>query len=297
MPENATLTVVYTGEPDEVTEFSQNGQSRTFGRDDARCEIVIWSAINGRDLSRVAGRIWRMEDELWLRNLSSRHELTIAVPDLPAEPPLPPRSSPIDPGPARSIPAGLAYVRGPAGCELLVRQIPGRISVPEMSDFNGETTSHAPPVPTALMPVAAALCEPLLAGGQLPATYAEITRRAGLGSIRRTRGLVGRLCRLYAAETPQLQERIIARLQREQATLHLPVEPTLQSGVWRFERASNGAVESREVRRRRALALPDYYEVAHLLVRRRLVAREDVALLTGPTSTTATGATPDEDGE
>src|SRR5664279_1257267 len=57
----------------------RRGKGRLFGRDDG-CDIVIWSAINGTDLSRVAGRIWRMEGELWVRNLSSRHELQVVQP-------------------------------------------------------------------------------------------------------------------------------------------------------------------------------------------------------------------------
>src|SRR5688572_9881175 len=102
MTGNALLTVVYTGEPDEVFEFPDDGgRGRTFGRDDG-CDIVIWSALNGARLSRVAGRIWRMESELWLRNLSTYHELYVEVPGRPAEPPLPPRyEDPLDPGPAR----------------------------------------------------------------------------------------------------------------------------------------------------------------------------------------------------
>src|SRR5690349_21031192 len=106
------LTVVYTDEPDETFEFRSEGQGVVFGRGDG-CDIVIWSAINGRELSRAAGRIWRMDDELWLRNLSTRHELYLDVPDSPAGPPLRPRHDTADDlGPACSIPAPLAYIHG-----------------------------------------------------------------------------------------------------------------------------------------------------------------------------------------
>jgi hypothetical protein len=276
------LTVVYTGEPDEVYEFAEEGKGRLFGRDDSLCDIVIWSAINGTELSRVAGRIWRMDQELWVRNLSTRHELRMAQPGLPEEAPLPPRRDDgIDPGPARSVPGELAYLTAPGGCELLVRQRRGRLELPFSGD--GERTTRVPSVPQPLRAVAAALCEPLLSGGQLPATYSEVMARAGTGTLKRTRNLVAELCAGYVTEVPQLRERIVERMRREQADLELPADPRLRSGVWTFEPAGDPAgqvpVDSDEVRRRRALALPDYYEVAHLLVRRRLVTAEDLALL------------------
>lgn len=277
------LTVVYTGEPDETFEFRREGQAALFGRDDVHCDIVIWSAINGQELSRIAGRIWRMDHELWLRNLSTRHDLYLEVPGSPAEQPLPPRQElPEDPGPARSIPAPLAFIRGPAGCELLVCQQRGAYAgtAPQL---NGEQTLRLPPVPAHLKPVVAALCEPLLDGGQLPATYSEIAQRTGLPAGKRMRNLVAELCQPYVAEVPQLRRRIIERRQREEAELALPADPKLQHGIWSFD--TNGPekpAEPAEIRRRRALALPDYYEVAHLLVRRRLVATTDVAALLPP---------------
>jgi hypothetical protein len=272
------LTVVYTGEPDEVFEFAEEGQSRLFGRDDARCEIVIWSALNGTELSRVAGRIWRMDGELWVRNLSTRHELQIRQPDLPSEAPLPPRREDgVDPGPARSIPGEVAYVEAPGGCELLVRQ--RRTPLEGRDPDSGQATSRVPPVPAQLRQVAVALCEPLLSGGQLPATYSEIMRRTGTASLKRTRTLVGELCSAYVREIPQLRDRIVARLEREERELGLPADPRLHGGVWSFQPAVEPEQESEEVRRRRALALPDYYEVAHLLVRRRLVTADDLAAL------------------
>jgi hypothetical protein len=140
-----------------------------------------------------------------------------------------------------------------------------------------------PPVPAHLKPVAAALCEPLLDGGQLPATYSEIAQRTGLPVGKRMRNLVAELCRRYVSEVPQLRQRIIERRQREEAELSLPADPTLLHGVWNFDaRHLEAAGEPAEVRRRRALALPDYYEVAHLLVRRRLVTTMDIAALLPP---------------
>ena len=86
MPE-PMLNVHYLYEPDEVWTFPVEGERVTFGRDDS-CDITIFSAINGNALSRVAGRIWRMENELWVRNLSERHDLDVEVPGQAAGQPL-----------------------------------------------------------------------------------------------------------------------------------------------------------------------------------------------------------------
>jgi hypothetical protein len=277
---DVVLTVVYTGQPDEVFEFSEEGQGRLFGRDDTQCEIVVWSAINGTELSRVAGRIWRMDDELWLRNLSTRHELRLSQPGLPEEPPLPPRREEgADPGPARSIPGGIVLVHGPAGCELLIRQR-RRGAIADTFREVGEATTRVPPVPERLRPVAAALCEPLLRGGQLPATYSEVMQRAGTGTLKRTRTAVAELTGIYLAEIPLLRERIADRIQREEAELELTSAPQLRGGVWTFPQPDETPEQAQEQAwRRRALALPDYYEIAHLLVRRRIVTAEDLEVL------------------
>jgi len=277
------LTVAYTGEPDELFEFDEEGKGRLFGRDDAACDIVIWSAINGTELSRVAGRIWRTEGELWLRNLSTRHDLHLSQPGLPEEAPLPPRRDDgRDPGPARSIPGDVAYVRGPGGCELVVHQRRASFETDRRDD--ADMTSHVPPVPEHLRAVAAALCAPLLSGSQLPAAYSEIMKNADTGSLKRTRTLVAELCAPYVAEVPHLRERIIARQEREERELELPAEARLRGGVWTYEQTEDRSAEPEEIRRRRALALPDYYEVAHLLVRRRLVAGSDLRQLRDPRS-------------
>lgn len=142
------------------------------------------------------------------------------------------------------------------------------------------STLRVPPVPAALRPVAAALCEPLLDGGRLPATYSEIAQRTGLPPGKRIRTLVAQLCQPYVTEVPELQERIVERRRHEERELALPADPTLHHGVWTFDTTGQSVdQEPADVRRRRALALPDYYEVAHLLVRRRLVTAADVALL------------------
>lgn len=273
------LTVVYTAEPDRAHLLETDGAGLHFGRDDDHCEIPIWSAINGTELSRIAGYIWRMDGELWVRNLSTRHGLEIWAPHLPRDPGLPPRRDDgTDRGPARSLPAPAAYVRAPGGCELLVRQYRPAADAPHLSALSGEETTRLAAVPDDLRATAAALCEPLLAGGQLPASYGQVGARTGARSIKRVRGQVSRLCAMYADEVPTLRARVGRRLERELHDLGIDGDPQLRSGVWTFQTA-NASEPSEETVRRRALALPDYYEVAHLLVSHGLVTPTDVARL------------------
>ncbi|WP_405810732.1 hypothetical protein OG729_38320 [Streptomyces sp. NBC_00210] len=276
------LTVTYTGEPDIVFEFAKEGDSRLFGRDDISCDIVIWSALNGRELSRVAGRIWRMEGELWLRNLSTTHELHLRIPHMPPEQPLRRRRDELARGDARSIPRPVCTVLGPDGCELQVRQV--NQPAPEMFTYglDNPTLSRVPEVPGHLRHIAAALCEPLLAGGYLPASYREVMSRIGEPSLKKVRMLVGELCTHYTDASPELKDRLLVRLVREQEQLGIPSDPQLRRGLWTFGQARAGTTEDRgaeEGNRRRALALPDYYEVAQILVSHFRVTAADVERL------------------
>jgi len=275
------LAVHYLHESDVVLRLEAEGDAVTFGRDD-ECDLVIFSAINGTALSRIAGRIWRMEGELWLRNLSSKHELWLEIPGRPPMPPLPPRNLAYqDPGAALSIPGELAYVHGPDGCVLVVTQHRTRPTSPAAS--GGASTLSTPEVPDDLKPIAAALCEPLLDGHRLPASYEQVQRRVGLVSRRRVRDQVTRLCALYQAEVPELRERFEARRAVEERELGATARPiAVRGGITIFAANEHHGDAAPETERRRALALPDYYEVAHLLVRRELVTARDVAAL--PTS-------------
>lgn len=266
------LSVYYFSERDQIYEFPEEGTSYLFGRDETRCDIVIWSALRTTSLSRVAGRIWRAEGELWLRNLSYNHDLRIEVPGSPPRTPLPPRHDfQYDPGAAQAIPGELAYISGPDGCLLVVAQQRAPLDEPA-GDF-GEPTTRMPALPEALRPVAAALCEPLLAGRQMPATYEDVQRRLGIPSKRKIRDLVAQLCSLYLNELPDLRERVEARRRLEEKELGLPTAPMmLRRGVWVFGPAGR---DSPELRRRRDNGLPTYYEVAHLLVRRRAITQRD----------------------
>ena len=211
-PPDRVLTVARADEPDTVFEFPTEGSGRLFGRDAQACDIVVGTASDAPLLSRVAGRIWRMQGELWVRNLSTIHELYVTGPAGPPEPPLPPRrDDPGDPGPARSLPGPSATITAPGGCELHVTQVARARYRQPLARFSAATL-NLPPVPDPLRAVAAALCEPLLAGGQLPATYSEVAERAGTGSLKRARTLVGELCAMYTAELPALGDRMRERV-------------------------------------------------------------------------------------
>jgi hypothetical protein len=265
---NTLLTAAYTGEPDEIFEFHTDGQSRLFGRDD-QCDIIIWSAINGRDLSLIAGRLWRMEGQLWVRNLSTRHELEIVAPGEQLSGPLPPRRPDgKDPGAARSLPVPVALVRGPGGCEIAVRQreVPLVLVAPS-KELDG--TMKVPPVPEDLRPIALALCRPILEGGWLPATYSEIIKEVGDLTVKQARLRVDRLCGIYVQAVPSLmahRERRQQKLEQELAfDGHIEHRP---GGLRHFVRAS-GIDQPRNLS-----GQPMYFDVAHLLVRRRLIALE-----------------------
>jgi hypothetical protein len=269
------LSVYYLYEPDEVWTFPVEGKRITFGRDDD-CDITIFSAINGNALSRVAGRIWRMEDELWLRNLSESHELRVEVPGRPQSQPLQPRRGGTnDHGPAQSIPGELAYIVGPDDCVLVVTQHRPPPVLP--ASGGGRTTFTMPNLPAKLRPVAVALCEPLLRGGALPASYSEMSERLGV-SYKGARKSVAQLIELYLEAIPELRSRVDARMRIEEEKLGLPPAPAkIRGGVWIFDPVpEDGASETADLQRRRALALPDYYELAHLLVRRYVVTLDDL---------------------
>lgn len=261
------LAVVLTAQPEATHEFARENVRRTFGRDPS-CDIVVPVGESDRALSRVAGVIWRMDGELWVRNLSTRHELRVDVPGRGVDPPLPPRRDDgVDKGPARSVPPGIAYIRGPGGCELLVRQLRSAEPLPVLDDVVTDApTLRAPDLPPDLRPVAEALCAPLLSGSLLPASYSQLAEALGL-SQKSVRIQVEKICRLYAEALPELRERVEQRRATECEQLGVGAIPRLSGGIWVFDPAG----EPPERQRARALALPDYYEVAHLLVRRGIV--------------------------
>lgn len=217
-----------------------------------------------------------MESELWVRNLSTRHELQVDVPGRPPEPPLPPRRGDgNDRGQARSIPSGVAFLRGSGGCELLVRQVRTLDAAPLSADDadaertdDSDATVRAPDLPEDLRPVAVALCEPLLRGSQMPSSHAQMAAQLGM-TQKAVRILVGKVCQLYADALPDLRRRVEERRQTENRQLGVQASRRLVRGVWVF------TVDEPAERQIRALALPDYFEVAYLLVRRGVVQPDD----------------------
>jgi len=249
------LTVTYVAAPDdprqnEVFEFFVDGQRRTFGRDRS-CDIVIWSAMNTQKLTRVAGEIWRSEGELWLRNLSTSHELFVTEPGQPAEEPLRRRPDRHARGYACSIPAPVATVTAPDGCRLDVHQLHQPSPAVLQPVDEDPTVSVVPDVPPQFRRLAAALCEPLLSGSVLPAAYREVMARIGQPSLKIVRNDVAHLCSVYTKADPRLARRVN---ERRNANAH-------------------------QARRLTGLTLPDYYEVALLLVRYQRITRDDVHLL------------------
>jgi hypothetical protein len=201
---------------------------------------------------------------------------------MPPEQPLRPRRDEYARGEARSIPAPLCTVSGPDGCELLVRQIHQPSA--ELFDFGlpDVTFSAVPEVPDALRPLAAALCEPLLAGGYLPASYREVMSRVAEPSMKTVRRRIGDLCRYYADASPQLRRRVMDRMLREQQELGIPEDPALRSGIWTFGARPAPNPDTQEAGRRRALALPEYFEVARMLVSHYRITEDDIAALPKP---------------
>jgi hypothetical protein len=295
MAEGPFLLAYYLDDSDESYFFDAEGDQCYFGRDDSVCQIRIWSAINGTALSAVAGRIWRMEGELWVRNLSSRHELEVRVSGQPPDPPLRKRRDDgWDPGPARELPAPLCHIVGPAGCLIVVRQtlVPSS-DIPE-SDLTGGTRDHVPPVPSNLMRVAAALCAPLAAGRSRPATRRQISARLNMTPSKVQGGLT-QLCVHYMDAVPDMRRRIMARraqMHREEA-LEAPLVKA-PGGIWvPVTRPSGARVE--EARRRRDATLDDL-AVAFLLWRNGRVTKEDVANLPGPRPNEDVGSKGSADG-
>ncbi len=265
---------------DEVHEFRE-GDRRTFGRNDEQCDIVAWGAIHDRRLSRVAGELWRQDGEMWVRNLSTAHDLQVTVPGSANLEPLPPRAHGTR-GVARSLPAPEAWVHGPDGLELRVLQIAGAApSAPaEPADTLEVTATYRPaPVPVNLLHVALAVCEPLLLGESAPATYRQVQERLGPPlaplTYKAVRLRVETLVDLYLDHLPRHAARESARRMAE--------EPQLVDGTWRFPDKHTVPSVSRSIE-------PAYSELAALLVRRGLVSSAQLQSLPHAPGRTPVGA-------
>ena len=191
---------------DEKYLFSE-GDRRQFGRDDDVCAIPIWEEIRRTVVSKVAGELWCMDNEMWLRNVSTAHELEVAGVDGP--PQYLPVRRPDERGAARSIPVPTARISAPSTGSwfLTVEQLGSALEVgagdpPSATDT---LTTRLGPVPPQLLAVAAALCRPVLNLNRPPASYDEVARTLGI-TQRQARRRIEELVNHYRAQLPELSE-------------------------------------------------------------------------------------------
>ncbi len=183
-----------------------DGDRRQFGRDDDACAIPIWEEIRRTAVSKVAGELWCMDNEMWLRNVSTAHELEVAGPDGP--PQYLPVRRPDERGAARSIPVPTARISAPStGTWYLTVERLGsdqQVGAAEPAQPNTLTTRLGP-VPTPLRVVAAALCQPVLTLNRPPASYDEVAKALGI-TPRQARRRIEELVNHYRAQLPELSE-------------------------------------------------------------------------------------------
>lgn len=209
-----TLSTGGTACPDDVFEvaycneryrFGEGAWGR-FGRDDSVCEITVWNEIRDVSLSRVAGEVWCVDGQLWVRNLSASHELVIGGGGRPQW--LGPREQGTR-GAACSIPSHRAVITAPStgSWALTVASLlPADTGVPTGGTTpppgHGPTTVRVEPVPDRFASIASALCAPLLSGRDVPATYDEVAQNLGI-SQRQARRYVEQLCDHYRSSLPE----------------------------------------------------------------------------------------------
>ncbi|NAZ74284.1 hypothetical protein GTQ99_02425 [Kineococcus sp. T13] len=197
---------------DEEPHSFASGTRMRFGRDDAACQIPVWEQINGHSLSKVAGELWCTGRQMWVRNLSTAHELVVA--GTSGSQLLPPRVGD-EPGHACSVPLPTGTVSAPStgAWSLSIEQL--RPLEPEHGELLGAAlTLRIDDIPDRHRQAAEALCAPLLAGQAAPATYAQIAERTGW-SDRVARRRVQELCEHYR---PQIQALPGGRLPQETLT-------------------------------------------------------------------------------
>ena len=191
---------------DEDYLFSE-GDRRQFGRDDDVCAIPIWEEIRRTAVSKVAGELWCMDNEMWLRNVSTAHELEVAGPDGP--PQYLPVRRPDERGAARSIPVPTARISAPStGPWYLTVERLGSVLQAGIDDRPSQQdtlTTRLGPVPPQLRVVAAALCQPVLNLNRPPASYDEVAKALGI-TQRQARRRIEELVTHYRAQLPELSE-------------------------------------------------------------------------------------------
>lgn len=179
---------------DDEPHLFWNGTRMRFGRDDETCQIPIWEQINGRALSKVAGELWCSDGQMWVRNLSTAHEVVVAGP--PGTRVLPSRVG-AEPGHACSVPSPRGEVMAPSTG-------PWRLTIEAVQPVQSAgPTLRLENIPDPHRDAAEALCLPMLKGGTTPATYAEIAASTGW-TERVARRRVEELCEHYQAQVEAL---------------------------------------------------------------------------------------------
>ena len=184
-----------------------DGDRRQFGRDDEVCAIPIWEEIRRTAVSKVAGELWCMDNEMWLRNVSTAHELEVAGLDGP--PQYLPVRGPGERGAARSIPVPTARISAPStgSCYLTVERLGSDqpVGVADRPSEQRTQTARLGPVPPQLRAVAAALCQPVLTLNRPPASYDEVAKALGI-TQRQARRRIEELVNHYRTQLPELSE-------------------------------------------------------------------------------------------
>jgi hypothetical protein len=217
MPESVLKDVAVTGSPcppaagtlfrasyaGENYDFV-DGDRRRFGRDDDACEIPIWEEIRRVALSKVAGVLWCMDGELWVRNLSGAHELAVTA----GSTEFLPVCAPGELGAARSVPTPSATISAPTTGSWSISIVriaePGRrLPAARPGADAKDLTVRIHRAPGGLQQVAVALCAPMLADDRNPATYDQVALALGL-TKRQARRRVEELCTYYRTEYPSL---------------------------------------------------------------------------------------------
>ena len=200
--EGGALFVV-TYADDEPYPF-RDGTRMRFGRDDELCQIPVWEQIHGRALSKVAGELWCANGQMWVRNLSTAHEL--AVSGGTASRVLPARVG-ADPGHACSVPSphGTASAPSTGTWSLVVTRVAAaRGPRDDPATAAEQRTLRVGDIPVRHRAAAEALCAPLLEGSStVPATYAQIAAAQGC-TERVARRRVDELCAHYEAQIAAL---------------------------------------------------------------------------------------------
>ena len=198
---------LFTVSYDDEDYLFGDGDRRRFGRDDDACAIPIWEEIRRTTVSKVAGELWCMDGEMWVRALSTAHELEVAGPDGP--PQCLPVRVPGERGAARSVPVPTARISAPSTGTwfLTVRHHAVAVTPVDTSSAAGDVggTTRLEPVPVPLRLVAAALCRPVLTAGRPPASYDDVGRALGVTS-RQARRRIEELVSHYRGQLPELSE-------------------------------------------------------------------------------------------